>query len=99
MNISPAEFHARPAARVVLEVEGMTCASCVGRVERALKAVPGVATASVNLATERAEILGPGLDRAVSTPGTAFNARSTRPTQEAQVMPSTSRTTLAAGVT
>ena len=64
MNISPAEFHARPAARVELEVEGMTCASCVGRVERALKAVPGVRTASVNLATERAEILGPGLDRA-----------------------------------
>ncbi|HDJ1439329.1 TPA: copper-translocating P-type ATPase [Serratia rubidaea] len=35
-------------------VVGMTCASCVGRVERALKAVPGVADASVNLATERA---------------------------------------------
>ncbi len=39
-----------------LRVEGMTCASCVGRVERALKAVPGVARASVNLATERAEV-------------------------------------------
>jgi Cu+-exporting ATPase len=34
----------------------MTCASCVGRVERALKAVPGVQTATVNLATERADI-------------------------------------------
>ncbi len=36
----------------------MTCASCVGRVERALKAVPGVTDASVNLATERATIHG-----------------------------------------
>ena len=41
---------------ISLPIEGMTCASCVGRVEKALKAVPGVATASVNLATERASI-------------------------------------------
>ncbi|WP_154589670.1 heavy-metal-associated domain-containing protein, partial [Bordetella pertussis] len=34
----------------------MTCASCVGRVERALKAVPGVSDAVVNLATERADV-------------------------------------------
>jgi Au+-exporting ATPase len=39
-----------------LPIEGMTCASCVGRIERALKAVPGVETVSVNLATERASI-------------------------------------------
>lgn len=44
------------ATRLSLPVEGMTCASCVGRVERALKAVPGVQTATVNLATERADI-------------------------------------------
>ncbi|MCY1209586.1 Copper-transporting P-type ATPase [compost metagenome] len=44
------------ATRLSLPVEGMTCASCVGRVERALKAVPGVQTAAVNLATERADI-------------------------------------------
>ena len=37
-------------------IDGMTCASCVGRVERALAAVPGVLSASVNLATERAEV-------------------------------------------
>ena len=42
--------------QVELAVEGMTCASCVGRVERALKAVPGVQSASVNLATERATV-------------------------------------------
>lgn len=39
-----------------LAIEGMTCASCVGRVERALKAVPSVANANVNLATERADL-------------------------------------------
>ncbi len=39
-----------------LDVEGMTCASCVGRVERALRAVPGVATAEVNIATQSARV-------------------------------------------
>ncbi|OXR49336.1 copper-translocating P-type ATPase [Pusillimonas sp. T2] len=39
-----------------LSVQGMTCASCVGRVERVLRALPGVAQANVNLATERAEL-------------------------------------------
>jgi len=47
-----------PAGNIELEVEGMTCASCVGRVEKALKAVPGVTEASVNLATERAFVRG-----------------------------------------
>ncbi len=41
---------------LTLEIEGMTCASCVGRVERSLKALPGVLTASVNLATETAQV-------------------------------------------
>ena len=43
---------------VELAIEGMTCASCVGRVERALRAVPGVTQAVVNLATERATVTG-----------------------------------------
>ncbi len=47
-----------PATTVELAVDGMTCASCVGRVERALKSVPGVADAVVNLATERATVRG-----------------------------------------
>ena len=47
-----------PSATVELAVGGMTCASCVSRVERALAAVPGVTTASVNLATERATVTG-----------------------------------------
>lgn len=41
--------------RVSLPVEGMTCASCVARIERALNALPSV-EASVNLATERADV-------------------------------------------
>ena len=41
-----------------LSITGMSCASCVGRVERALKAVPGVTTAAANLATETAEVHG-----------------------------------------
>ena len=39
-----------------LDIIGMTCASCVGRVEKALARVEGVAQAQVNLATERANI-------------------------------------------
>ncbi len=43
---------------IELSIEGMTCASCVGRVEKALKKVEGVQQANVNLATERAWIQG-----------------------------------------
>jgi Cu+-exporting ATPase len=39
-----------------LKVEGMTCASCVARVEKALRKVPGVVDATVNLATETATV-------------------------------------------
>ncbi|MSO65256.1 MAG: copper-translocating P-type ATPase [Alphaproteobacteria bacterium] len=42
---------------LILPIEGMTCASCVNRVERAIGAVPGVKGVAVNLATERAEIV------------------------------------------
>lgn len=41
---------------VELTVKGMTCASCVARIERALRKVPGVIEATVNLATERAMV-------------------------------------------
>ncbi|TCW83477.1 copper-translocating P-type ATPase [Burkholderia sp. SRS-46] len=47
----PAALHAE------LDIGGMTCASCAGRVEKALSSVPGVTRASVNLATERASVL------------------------------------------
>ncbi len=48
-----------------ISIQGMTCASCVLRVEKALKAVPGVSAATVNLATERAHI---NWDTALSDP-------------------------------
>ena len=47
-----------PQASVELSVQGMTCASCVGRVEKSLRAVKGVKEATVNLATERATVRG-----------------------------------------
>jgi len=47
-----------PAGVTELAIEGMTCASCVGRVEKALKAIPSVTEATVNLATERATVRG-----------------------------------------
>ena len=43
--------------QIILPVHGMTCASCVGNVERALNKVEGVARANVNLATERANVV------------------------------------------
>ncbi|VVN18157.1 heavy metal translocating P-type ATPase [Pseudomonas fluorescens] len=49
-----------PQQTLELSIDGMTCASCVGRVERTLAKVPGVKSVSVNLANERAhlELLG-----------------------------------------
>ncbi|KAF0246075.1 MAG: Cu2+-exporting [Planctomycetota bacterium] len=48
--------------RISLALKGMHCASCVGRVQDALRAVPGVTRADVNLATERASVEAPGID-------------------------------------
>ena len=44
------------AANDTLIIDGMHCASCVGRVEKAIRAVPGVREASVNLATNEAQV-------------------------------------------
>jgi Cu+-exporting ATPase len=46
-----------PMSTLDLSVGGMTCASCVMRVERALKSVPGVQDVNVNLATETARVV------------------------------------------
>jgi Cu+-exporting ATPase len=46
----------RPPKEVELGIEGMTCASCVNRVERAIRKVPGVADVAVNLGTENARV-------------------------------------------
>ena len=54
-----------PATSTTLVIEGMHCGSCVGNIERALLAVPGVAEASVNLATERATVRGTAPGQAV----------------------------------
>ena len=45
-----------PRERIELSIEGMTCATCVGRVEKALNNNPGVESAEVNLATEKATV-------------------------------------------
>ncbi len=51
-----------PTESMQLHVAGMSCASCVGTVERAVSNVPGVIEAAVNLATERASVrLIPGM--------------------------------------
>ncbi|KQP22719.1 cation-translocating P-type ATPase [Pseudorhodoferax sp. Leaf267] len=47
---------AQDANRFELQIEGMTCASCSGRVEKVLRQVPGVSSATVNLATEKASV-------------------------------------------
>jgi P-type Cu+ transporter len=54
LNTVPTATASSP--QLELQVEGMTCASCAGRVERALLKLPGVVQASVNLATERATV-------------------------------------------
>ena len=45
-----------PTATETLAISGMTCASCVARNEKALRRVPGVLKATVNLATEKATV-------------------------------------------
>ena len=69
-----------------LQIDGMTCASCAGRVEAALLKVPGVTLASVNLATEQATVQAlstvtpAALAAAVARAGyTARTTDSTRP--------------------
>ena len=80
-----------PSQTLELAVEGMTCASCVGRVERALQKVPGVTAAQVNLATERATVQGSAtleallaaLDKA-GYPGQPIDTQAARAQAEAQ---------------
>ena len=75
---------------IVLPIEGMTCASCVNRIERFLKKTPGVELANVNLATERATVLvDPGtagrdeLVRAVEAAGYEVRAEAAAPAEGA----------------
>ena len=69
-----------------LQIEGMTCASCVMRVEKALGKVPGVASAQVNLATETAEVTVAGTDGAAlaaAVEKAGYHARVLAPEAEA----------------
>src|SRR6266851_2675167 len=52
----PAQKAPETETHLVLDLEGMTCASCAMRIEKGLQRVPGVIEASVNLATERADV-------------------------------------------
>jgi Cu+-exporting ATPase len=79
---------------IVIPIEGMTCASCVNRIERFLKKTPGVEEASVNLATEKATIrLDPavaGRDEAVAAVRAAGYDVRTAATPEAGASTTTS---------
>lgn len=63
-----------PPQQIDLPIAGMTCAACVARVEKALKAVPGVLAADVNFATHQATVRYrgtdvPALEKAVADAG------------------------------
>ena len=68
------------SSNLSLPIAGMTCASCAGRVERALRKVPGVEEVAVNLATEEARLRGtaplPALAEAVRAAGYELQERS-----------------------
>ena len=65
-----------------LGIGGMTCASCVSRVERALKKLPGVDSATVNLATETARV------RWAATPEPTATDQPTMAARTADICPS-----------
>ena len=84
---------AQPSHQIDLLVEGMTCASCVGRVEKALLKVPGVRSASVNLATEKAtvhaqpDVFAPMLKAAIEKAGYAATEVASAKPQKATRLP------------
>jgi heavy metal translocating P-type ATPase len=82
-----------PARSTGLSIIGMTCASCVARVERALKAVPGVTEARVNLATETAEVVGVAETEALvaAVKGAGYEARLSAPGPNAVTDDATAR--------
>ncbi|NOW48378.1 Au+-exporting ATPase [Novosphingobium sp. SG751A] len=77
--VEEAGYHI-PSVSLELAIEGMSCASCVGRVERALLAVPGVAAAAVNLANGRAHVRAsaPVEDLIAAVAGAGYQAREYR---------------------
>ena len=79
---------------ITLDIGGMTCASCVGRVEKALDKMPGVEAASVNLATEQAKVRlkadsGLNVDDLIATvQKTGYEAKISSPHQISVTAPS-----------
>ncbi|MEB7642025.1 heavy metal translocating P-type ATPase [Acinetobacter pittii] len=87
--VERAGYDVPKAAPVELSIEGMTCASCVARVEKALKKVDGVQQATVNLATEQAWVQADAsvnvedLIRAVKKAG--YDAKASEKNQDEQL--------------
>ncbi|MFH4310762.1 copper ion binding protein, partial [Acinetobacter baumannii] len=87
--VERAGYDVPKAAPVELSIEGMTCASCVARVEKALKKVDGVQEATVNLATEQAWVQADAsvnvedLIRAVKKAG--YDAKASEKNQDEQL--------------
>ncbi len=79
MNMNTVSAPLPTAAFLDIGIGGMTCASCVSRVEKALSKVPGVETATVNLATESARI--------AYAPGEQMEARLRRAVRDAGYEP------------
>jgi Cu+-exporting ATPase len=85
--------YAIPTETVRLQIDGMTCASCVGRVEKALARVPGTSAVSVNLATNTAQLqrlAGSADDATLLAAVQRAGYTATRPT-DAQAAPATHR--------
>jgi Cu+-exporting ATPase len=61
MNAVPSQAGQPAGSKSSFPIEGMTCASCVRRVELAIAAAPGVRSAAVNLATETADVVFEGV--------------------------------------
>jgi Cu+-exporting ATPase len=79
------EAKAKSPETLTIGVSGMTCASCVARVERALKKVPGVDSANVNLATEKATVAFDADAAAIESLMTAIENAGYEPRRESLV--------------
>jgi Cu+-exporting ATPase len=86
IDTSPGDAPQAEHSEIMLPIGGMTCASCVRRVERALQKVEGVAEAGVNLATERATVkYNPSVANIDSLRAAVERAGYTVPTEEVQL--------------
>jgi len=86
IDASPGDTPQAGHAEIMLPIGGMTCASCVRRVERSLQKVEGVQEAGVNLATERATVkYDPSVTTLDSLRAAVERAGYTVPTEEVQL--------------